>query len=217
MRVLQEKEYEVLGGTRTESTNTRILCATNKDLENLVQFGEFRQDLYYRIKVISIVLPPLRARKEDIPFLAERFLRRYTQQFGKAIKSFTHDTYDALLAYSWPGNIRELENIIERAVVLCRKEQIDPSLLPPEILKPAKQRIIVQKNNDLYPTTKRAMKEGVGIQEEKAAMERSRIVETLRNCNFVCSEAAHILKIDRATLYRKIKALDIDLKALRSS
>ncbi len=217
LRVLQEKEYEVLGGTKAETTNARILCATNKDLAALVQQGEFRQDLYYRIKVINIALPPLRARKEDIPFLAERFLRRYAQQSGKTVKSFTPEVYDALLAYPWPGNIRELENIVERAVVLCRKEQIDTSLLPSEILNPSRRNTMIQPTRTVQHTADMAIKTGIGIHAEKAALERSRIVDTLRSCGCVCSEAAHLLKIDRATLYRKIKALDIDLNALRSS
>jgi PAS domain S-box-containing protein len=217
LRVLQEKEYEVLGGTKAETTNARILCATNKDLAALVRQGEFRQDLYYRIKVINIALPPLRARKEDIPFLAERFLRRYAQQSGKTVKSFTPEVYDALLAYPWPGNIRELENVVERAVVLCRKEQIDPSLLPPEILNPSRRNTMIQPTHTVQHTADTAIKTGIGIHAEKAALERSRIVDTLRSCGCVCSEAAHLLKIDRATLYRKIKALDIDLNALRSS
>ncbi len=217
LRVLQEKEYEVLGGTKTETTNARIICATNKDLATLVRQGEFRQDLYYRIKVINIVLPPLRERVEDIPFLAERFLRRYAQQSGKMVKSFASDVYDTLLAYSWPGNIRELENVVERAVVLCRKEQIDKSLLPPEIIKPSAQKTGIQKNMHLQPSAQRTNEAEVDIQAEKAAMERSIIVNTLRDCGYICSKAAHVLKIDRATLYRKIKALDIDLKVLRSS
>jgi len=135
LRVLQEREFERLGGTKTIKVDVRLIAATNKDLEQMVKQGTFREDLYYRLQVIQIHLPPLRERKEDIPLLVTHFLDRYTKENGKQLKAPTPETTDILMKYHWPGNVRELENVIERAVVLADAdaEWLTPDLLPASI------------------------------------------------------------------------------------
>jgi len=140
LRVLQEREFERLGGTKPIKVDVRLIAATNKDLRQMVEAGTFREDLYYRLHVIEIYLPPLRERKDDIPLLVEHFLSRYSEQNGKNLKACTPEAMEILMKYHWPGNVRELENVIERAVVLADSdtELITPELLPPSILASAK-------------------------------------------------------------------------------
>jgi two-component system response regulator AtoC len=132
LRVLQNREFERLGGTRTIKVDVRLIAATNKDLEQMVKQGTFREDLYYRLHVIQIYLPPLRERKEDIPLLVDHFLQRYNAENGKQLKSASQEAMQMLMNYHWPGNVRELENAIERAVVLAEPdaEWLTPDLLP---------------------------------------------------------------------------------------
>lgn len=140
LRVLQEREFERLGGTKPIKVDVRLIAATNKDLRQMVEAGTFREDLYYRLHVIEIYLPPLRERKDDIPLLVEHFLSRYSEENGKNLKACTPEAMEILMKYHWPGNVRELENVIERAVVLADSdtELITPELLPPSILASAK-------------------------------------------------------------------------------
>ncbi|GBC94674.1 Transcriptional regulatory protein ZraR [bacterium HR16] len=136
LRVLQEHEFERLGGTKTIKVDVRLVAATNKDLEKMVQEKTFRDDLYYRLHVIEIYLPPLRERREDIPLLVEHFLKQYNRENGKRLKSVAPEAMDILMKYRWPGNVRELENAIERAVVLADTdaEYLTPDLLPDSIV-----------------------------------------------------------------------------------
>ena len=203
LRVLQEKEYEALGSTVTEKAGARIICATNKDLKALVDKGTFRQDLFYRINVIKLSLPPLRHRKEDIPQLAEYFLQKYGKQMHKHPPVLSPEVYTAFYAYSWPGNIRELENVIERVVVLCTKNRVDIATLPPEFASlPAQANTIFNATDAELPGDMRALKKQA---------ERSLIIDALQKHRYRCSVVAHELGIDKATLYRKIKAYGIDL------
>ena len=135
LRVLQEKEIERLGGTTTIKVDVRIICATHRDLEEMVKQGKFREDLFYRINVFPITIPPLRERKEDIPALADHFIEQFNKENKKKIKGINRAALDMLIAYDWPGNVRQLENVIERAVVLCQKELITPADLPLNIQK----------------------------------------------------------------------------------
>ncbi len=130
LRFLQEREFERVGGNETIRVDVRIVAATNRDLAKLVETGEFREDLFYRLNVIRLDVPPLRARKSDVPLLATHFLRRFARENDREIDGFSEDAMRALLAYPWPGNVRELENAIERAVVLCNEDQITADLLP---------------------------------------------------------------------------------------
>ena len=131
LRALQEREFERLGGTKTRKANVRLIAATNRDLEKMVARGEFRSDLYYRLNVFPILLPPLRSRREDIPALIEHFVDKYSRKLRKHIERVPEETMSALISYPWPGNVRELQNLIERAVILCRNGVL-PSPLPEE-------------------------------------------------------------------------------------
>ena len=133
LRVLQDHEFERVGGTRSIKADIRVIAATNSDLEQAVREGRFREDLYYRLNVVSITLPPLRERKEDLPVLVDHFLRKYAGELKKPLKRLTPEALDGLIAYHWPGNVRELENVIERAMVLSTGEQIGLEDLPPQI------------------------------------------------------------------------------------
>lgn len=132
LRVLQEREFERVGGTKTIKVDVRLIAATNRDLEQLVAEGHFRPDLYYRLQVIQVFLPPLRERTEDIPLLVQHFIEKYNKENGKCVKGVTDETMDLLMKYRWPGNVRELENVIERGVVLAdaNEDLITPDLLP---------------------------------------------------------------------------------------
>ncbi len=204
LRVLQEREYEALGATSSEKTNARIVCATNRDLKELVAQGQFRQDLYYRIKVIELPLPALRDRAEDIPALADHFLRLYSARYHKEIHGFSADAYDVFSAYYWPGNIRELENVVERAVVLCRGRAIDLPLLPPELNAQSSARGF-----------REVAEAAADIRAYKRTAERIALLAALERSGGRCTQAAAELGIDKATLYRKIKAFGIELDALR--
>jgi DNA-binding NtrC family response regulator len=134
LRFLQEHEFERVGGTQTIKVDVRIIAATNRNLPELVRRGAFREDLYYRLNVVSLEMPPLRARRSDIPLLAAHFLQRYARENEKAVAGFTDEALERLVRYDWPGNVRELENIVERAVVVCRGDRIRAEDLTPTVL-----------------------------------------------------------------------------------
>ena len=194
LRVLQEHTYEPLGATRSEKSNARILVATNRDLAAMVKRGEFRQDLYYRINVISLELPPLRKRKEDIPLLVEHFVERFNRLQKKSVAGFTPGAYSLLMAHDWPGNVRELENIVERAFVLCPGKWIGSEHLPGELTGFRSQSI-----------------EPGGFESVKRAAEGQSILGALKRNGFNRAAAARELGIHKTTLYRKMKTLDLPL------
>ena len=194
LRVLQEHSYEPLGATRPEKSHARILVATNRDLATMVKNGAFRQDLYYRINVISLELPPLRRRKEDIPLLVEHFVEHFNTLQQKSINGFTPGAYSLLMAHDWPGNVRELVNVVERAFVLCDAEWIGPEHLPGE----------------LTGVTPKADESG-GIESAKRAAEGQSILGALQRNRFNRAAAARDLGIHKTTLYRKMKALGMPL------
>ncbi len=202
LRVLQEQEYEPLGALKSEKTNARIICATNRNLEKLVAEGTFRQDLYYRIHIIAITIPPLRERREDIPLLADEFLQRFSMLNNKNISGFSPEVFSAFYAYQWPGNVRELENVVERAVVLCSTGGIELADLPREVVHGSSAKHTVH-----IPVGE----EEIGLLDDmrgvKRIAERRYIEEALRRNDFRVSRAAKELGIHRATLYRKIKEL----------
>src|SRR5678809_810538 len=133
LRVLQQREFERLGGTETIKVNVRLIAATNKDLEQAMTASKFREDLYYRLNVFAIFMPPLRERKSDVLLLADHFLEKYAREHGKRIKRISTPAIDMLASYHWPGNVRELENIIERAVLVCETNVIHGHHLPPTL------------------------------------------------------------------------------------
>ncbi len=195
LRVLQEGTFERLGGDATITVDVRLVAATHKDLEKMVAEGSFRQDLYFRLNVVPVRLPSLRERPEDIPELALHFLRRYAEKNRKDIKGITPPALQLLLRYPWPGNIRELENCIERAVILCPGEQITPADLPPQVqAAPAEA-----------PLPPRA---AVGLSLRD--MERELIRSTLEATGYNKSQTAKILGIARQTLLNKIREYGLE-------
>jgi PAS domain S-box-containing protein len=194
LRVLQERVYEPLGSTDSKRTDARIIGATNKDLDALVKEGRFRLDLYYRMNVIRIDLPPLRARKEDIPLLADQFVSRFNHVQQRNVQGIAPEVLALLMAHDWPGNIRELENVIERAFVMCTGDRIQVKHLPAELGGGSAP----QNDHTTIDDAARAAE----AQAIRAALERNR---------FNRSAAARDLGIHPTTLYRKMTALDIPL------
>ncbi len=183
LRVLQEKEITRVGGTQPIKVDFRAVAATNKDLTALVKEGTFRPDLYYRLDVFGITLPPLRERKEDIPLLVNHFLQKYTRAMNKHFTGISHASLDILMNYPWPGNVRELENAIERAMVIGREPEIQVSDFP------------------LQATSHRAPEGSLALDD----IERGHIQHVLELCDWNQTRAAKVLGIDRVTLYNKIK------------
>jgi len=194
LRVLQERVYEPLGATHSEKADVRVIAATNKNLAELVKQGLFRQDLYYRINVIKIVIPPLRERKEDIPLLVRHFISKFNRIQGKSIADVSPEVMRILMNHDYPGNVRELENIIEHAFVLCRTNIIQTEHLPAE-LQP------IAEKKSIKPVAQSSLKE-VEADFIRAALERN-------NWNRLAT--AKELGIHKTTLFRKIKQLGIEL------
>jgi len=190
LRVIQERCFNHLGSTKPIQVDVRILAATNKDLEKMIEQGTFREDLYYRLNVVSILTPLLRERKEDIPLLAQHFLAKYTARHTKKVKSISPQVMDQLYRYSWPGNVRELENVIERAVILSSGEIILLRDLPPHL-------------RSAFPH-----KESSPSSLKEA--ERKFIFDALRDTGGNQSRAAQLLGIHRTSLWRKLKTYDLE-------
>ena len=199
LRVLQDRVYEPLGSTKTEKADVRIVAATNKNLENLVKEEKFRDDLYYRINVVRLVLPPLRKRKEDIPLLTEHFIRKFNRLSGKQIRGVSPEVLPVLMSHDFPGNIRELENIIEYASLVCRDHFIGIGHLP-EYLRP-----LSDGRERGVPTEHR------GKDVSWGDLERSFIFEALRKNNWNRAATAAQIGIHPTTLWRKIKRLNLEI------
>jgi len=206
LRVVQEGEFERVGDSRSIKVDVRMIAATNKDLKQAVETREFRQDLYYRLHVVPILLPPLRERKEDIPSLVNHFINRFNKEMGKRVTQISPEAIKMLMAYDYPGNIRELENIIEHAMVFCTGETLQAEHL----------------HKDLYPVhtvrigTKRPKTIGRGTVEKTPylekplrVMEQGVIVNVLDQTGWNYSQAAQTLNMSRTTLWRKIKKYEI--------
>jgi DNA-binding NtrC family response regulator len=208
LRVIQEREFMRLGGTETIKVDVRILAATNADLRRLVQENRFREDLFYRLNVITIPLPPLRERKEDIPSLVDHFLQIFGEENNKKGLHFTPDALRMMMDYDWPGNVRELENAVERAVVLSSGPELKPDVLP-EQLSP----------NGSHPSHPLPVAdfEGHSLFEIVESFERRVILDMLSRHNWSQTEAAEKFKIPLSTLNQKIKRLQIDIKRRRDN
>ena len=191
LRVLQEKEFDPVGSARTIKVDIRVIAATNRDLEKDVKDGRFREDLYYRLNVVPIVMPPLRERKEDISPLTDYFLALYGEKNRKSLKGISGKALDLLVRYDWPGNIRELENCVERAVIMAREEVIVPADFPPQIQVLSREE---GTNGFNFPS-------GISLEE----MERALIVKTLAETDGNRTRASEILGINRRTLQNKLK------------
>lgn len=197
LRILQEFEFEQVGGTKTFKVDSRCILATNEDLTKAVTDGRFRQDLYYRVNVINIELPSLRQRISDIPLLAQHFLDRVCRDAGKTEKRFTEDALTALQRYNWPGNVRELQNVVERAVLLGKHTEVSPEDLPANIA--AGQVAPIGSPSD-----------AAGLKDALEGPERAIILEVLQLNNWNRNETADQLGINRTTLYKKMKKLGLE-------
>lgn len=197
LRVIQDKEFLPLGALENKLVDVRIIAATNEDLRQLIQVGRFREDLYYRLNVISVSVPPLRARMEDVPILIEHFLERFNTENRKGVTRVTPAVMDRFFSHDWPGNVRELENVIERGVVLARGEEIDVDLLPSDMSRRA-----VLPNAPPLP-------EGVGFYDAVGRFERQLIEGALRRAGGVQKQAAELLGLKPTTLNEKIKRMGI--------
>jgi len=200
LRVLQDRKFMHLGGVQEIQVDVRIIAATNVDLKQLVKEGKFRDDLYYRLNVITIDLPSLRQRKEDIPLLVDFFLQRYSQENGRPIRRITPEALRPLMAYSWPGNVRELENVIERAVVLSSGTDIGIDLIADHIAN----------RGGAFPMLEH--RADASLFEIMEDCERQIIIGMLEKCAWNQTEAAERFRIPLSTLNQKIKRLNIEIK-----
>jgi transcriptional regulator with PAS, ATPase and Fis domain len=196
LRVLQEHEVERLGGTQTVKLDIRLLAATNVDLKQAVAAGTFREDLYYRVNVLTIRLPPLRERADDVPLLAAHFVRKYSQKFGRAVQDISPVALDLLKSYTWPGNVRELENIVERAVALARGPVLGLQHLPIELAVP-----------DGIPTDPQAVP--TDLKSTLRRFETQLLLRVLESTGWNYGKAADQLGIHRNTLRYRLEALGI--------
>jgi DNA-binding NtrC family response regulator len=206
LRVIQEREFMRLGGTENIKVDVRILAATNADLRKMVVEGKFREDLFYRLNVITLVLPPLRDRSEDVPQLAEHFLRKFSAENGRDNLQFTPEAMKAMMDYAWPGNVRELENAVERAVVLSSGSILGTEVLPEQLFQSATQQ------SGAYPAESF---DGHSLFEIMENCERRIILDMLGRTNWSQTDAAERFKIPLSTLNQKIKRLQIDVKHRR--
>jgi len=199
LRVLQENEIRPVGDSKPMQVNVRVIAATAKNLEGEVKRGLFREDLFYRLNVLAIALPPLRERAEDIPQLCRYFLGRFNTKMGKTIQDITPAALAVLLDYSWPGNVRELENVIERAVLLAEGTVLSPEHLPPEVVGARKAGQAVEASG------------GFSLKEAQRAIEKRLITQALQETGGNRTQAARLLEISHPSLLSKIKAYDIGL------
>ena len=200
LRVLQDRRFMHLGGVQEIQVDVRIIAATNIDLRQLVREGRFREDLFYRLNVITIELPPLRQRREDIPLLVQFFLKKYAEENDRPVRRITPEALRPLMSYSWPGNVRELENVIERAVVLSSGSDITIDLLPDNLLGRGSSLTLHDPPTD------------ASLFEIVEDVERRIIGDMLEKCNWNQTEAAERFKVPLSTLNQKIRRLNIEIK-----
>jgi two-component system response regulator AtoC len=193
LRVLEEKAFSRIGGNELLPMDVRLISATNKDIKKSIEAGQFLEDLYYRLSVVNIELPPLRERKEDIPVLADFFLRKFNEENQKKITGFSSEAIDFLLKYEWPGNVRELENAIERSIILAKGDSVEVSDL-------SQQSLYLPRKNPV----------GKSMRD----VEKNHILNVLIEVNGNCSEASRVLGISRMTLYNKIKVYGLNINKI---
>jgi len=219
LRVLQEREFERVGDTQTVKVDVRVIAATNVDLQEEVAKGQFREDLFYRLNVVPVYLPPLRNRREDIPRLIDFFLDKYNSQNERRLRRISRDMLNVLLRYPWPGNVRELENAIERAVVLSSDEDFHEELLPLSVRMFAAQRRTTQSSESIETLTRRLSDQAISDYELREGeiyqlvidqIEHALIDRALAKCGGVKTKAADFLGINRNTLNKKVKDLGIE-------
>jgi two-component system response regulator AtoC len=199
LRVLQEGAVERLGAQRVVKVDLRIVAATNRDPQQAVDDGVMRQDLFFRLNVVRVDVPPLRERREDIALLAEHFLQKYSSELGRPVPHLTEAVKQTLLTYAWPGNVRELENLMERASVLCRGTTVDPQLLPPDMTAAT----IVA--SSAPASSGPAEPESLLLEVHVSALEKRLIMEALERSGDNKSAASRLLGVSERTLWYKIK------------
>jgi len=203
LRILQEHKFERVGGNQTIEVDVRVIAATNKDLEEQIKQGNFREDLYYRLNVLPFHVPPLRERSNDVQSLAMHFLEFFCQKEGKTTKKLSEGSLNLLTQYSWPGNVRELKNIIERLAIMTVDEIIEPNHLPTVIIKNQNG------NDDLYSSI---ANQDDTFRQARDQFEKAFITQKLQENNWNVSKTAEQIEIERSNLHRKIKAYGIELK-----
>ncbi len=203
LRVIQEKEFMRLGSVETIRVDVRIIAATNADLQKLMQESKFREDLFYRLNVITVTLPPLRRRREDIPLLVNHFLEKYSDENKRQVKEVTPEAMRILMDHTWPGNVRELENTIERAVVLCTSDRIGTELMPDYLRYP----VSTEQPAMVLPT------DGISLKDAVSRYERTMILQSLEMANGVQKKAAELLQLKPSTLNEMMKRLGIHARS----
>jgi DNA-binding NtrC family response regulator len=200
LRVLQDRRFMHLGGTSEIQVDVRIVAATNVNLQQAVKDGRFREDLFYRLNVICLELPPLRQRRQDIPLLCQHFLRFYAEENGTEAPSLTPEALRILMDYEWPGNVRELENAMERGVVLSTTRTITPDLLPAQL------------RGNTYTASLMDHRPDASLFDVMEDIERRIIADRLERCHWNQTEAAEFFKIPLSTLNQKIKRLNVEVR-----
>ncbi len=194
LRALEEQRFEPVGSNQTVVVDVRVIAATNKNLEEEIARGRFRQDLFYRLNVIPFDVPPLRERREDIPSLAHYFLAEFSAAYGRRTKELSESAMDILVRYPWPGNVRELKNLIERLVIVCPQQKIEPHHLPPEVFR---------------GVTESPLEPHATLHDARSAYEREFILRKLQENRWNMTQTASALGLERSHLYRKMKSLGI--------
>jgi putative PEP-CTERM system response regulator len=207
LRFLEEKEFNRVGGSKTIKVDVRLITATNRDLTQLLKKGEFRKDLFYRINVVPIVIPPLRQRKEDIPLLCDHFIKKFNDENNNNVKGISKEALELIVGYEWPGNVRELENLIERIIALTSNEYIQADEIPFSLMS-------MSKINEL----KESILSGkVSFSKAEEEFEKEIILEALKKTNYVLSRTAEMLGISRRILKYKIDKLSINQNYIENS
>src|SRR5262245_14539777 len=225
LRVLQEREFERVGDTQTIRVDVRVIAASNRDLQELVDKDEFREDLYYRLNVVPIHLPPLRQRRDDIPELVGHFLTYYNEENDRYVAHVEKRAMEALQDYHWPGNVRELQNVIERAVVMAGGDELTCELLPPAVLGQRQPRSARIRGADLESLTYELVQQGLhsaGPNEDSLhtknvnRVERELIAQVMTSCDNIQTKAAGKLGINRNTLHKKLKEYGLEEEGAES-
>ena len=210
LRVLQEEAFEPVGGTETVQVDVRVIAATHRNLKKMVAEGTFREDLYYRLRVIPIQIPPLRERLDDIPLLSNHFINQFNREMGKDVREISTDAMEVLMNYPFPGNVRELENILEHAMVLCRGTHITLHCLPKEVIQAP--RALMQIAPGSTASDPRLLHLDVGADDPLKEVEKEAIVKVLEQCGWRLGTAAERLHMSRTTLWRRMKRFGIGKK-----
>jgi transcriptional regulator with GAF, ATPase, and Fis domain len=203
LRVLEEGEFEPVGGNRTVQVDIRVIAATHRNLEERVEAGEFREDLFFRLYVIPLILPPLRERRSDIPLMATHFCAQVTETNGLAVSGFAPETLTLMQAYEWPGNIRELKNLVERMVVLRQEGRLEPADLPEKIRGTNASVVVAPPQIDIDEN-------GISFNTAVTEFEKSLILQSLEKADWVKNRAAKLLQLKRTTLVEKIKRYQLN-------